>query len=124
MNDNATLSRARTIALLTLAAIGLASAAYVLRRMLMISVPACVAGRWHGCGDTENGVVLLTLAGLPIAGLVVWGLAGLRRASDWRLSLAEVGMVYGTVPFLWLTLMPGVGAGVVPGRVSLVPLRD
>lgn len=33
-------------------------------------------------------------------------------------------MVYGTVPFVWLTLMPGPGAGIVPGRVSLVPLRD
>ena len=33
-------------------------------------------------------------------------------------------MVYGTVPFVWLTLMPGEGAGLVPGRVSLVPLRD
>jgi glycopeptide antibiotics resistance protein len=33
-------------------------------------------------------------------------------------------MVYGTVPFVWLTTMPGSGAGVVPGRVSLVPLRD
>ena len=40
------------------------------------------------------------------------------------MSLAEVGMVYGTVPFVWMTLMPGSGAGIVPGRVSLVPLRD
>ena len=40
------------------------------------------------------------------------------------MSLAEVGMVYGTVPLVWLTLMPGPGAGIVPGRVSLVPLRD
>jgi glycopeptide antibiotics resistance protein len=28
------------------------------------------------------------------------------------------------VPLVWLTLMPGPGAGFVPGRVSLVPLRD
>lgn len=40
------------------------------------------------------------------------------------MSLAEVGMVLGTVPFLWMTTMPGAGAGTVPGRVSLVPLRD
>jgi glycopeptide antibiotics resistance protein len=33
-------------------------------------------------------------------------------------------MVYGTVPLVWLTLMPGSGAGIVPGRVSLVPLQD
>ncbi|WP_240762457.1 VanZ family protein [Micromonospora sp. HM134] len=64
------------------------------------------------------------MVGLPVAALVVWALARLRRAagvtSAWRGSLAEVGMVYGTVPFVWLTLMPGVA----PGRVSLVPLRD
>jgi len=33
-------------------------------------------------------------------------------------------MVHGTVPFVWMTLMPGSGAGVVPARLSLVPLRD
>jgi glycopeptide antibiotics resistance protein len=44
--------------------------------------------------------------------------------SAWRMSLAEVGMVHGTVPFVWMTLMPGSGAGVVPARLSLVPLRD
>ena len=38
------------------------------------------------------------------------------------MSLAEVGMVHGTVPFVWMTMMPGAGA--VPGRFSLIPLRD
>jgi glycopeptide antibiotics resistance protein len=33
-------------------------------------------------------------------------------------------MVYGTLPWLWITMLPGSGAGVVTGRVSLVPLRD
>ncbi len=33
-------------------------------------------------------------------------------------------MVHGTAPFLWMTMMPGGGAGVAPARVSLVPLRD
>jgi glycopeptide antibiotics resistance protein len=33
-------------------------------------------------------------------------------------------MVYGTLPFVWLVLMPGSGAGAVPGRLSLVPLTD
>lgn len=87
-----------------------------------------MAGRWHGCFDTENGVLFMMLVGLPLAALVAWALARHRRAacvaSAWRVSLAEVGMVYGTVPMVWLTLMPGSGAGVVPGRVSLVPLRD
>ncbi|MGB3444787.1 MAG: VanZ family protein [Actinophytocola sp.] len=120
--------RTRTIVLVSLAVLGLAGAAFVLWRPLMMSAPTCMAGRWHGCFDTENGVLFMMLAGLPLAGLVVWFLARRRRAagvtSAWRLSLAEVGMVYGTVPFVWMTTMPGSGAGIVPGRVSLVPLRD
>jgi hypothetical protein len=87
-----------------------------------------MAGQWHGCFDTCNGVVLMTLVGLPPAALVVWALARRRLAagvtSAWRMSLAEVGMVYGTVPFVWMVLIPGSGAGIVPGRVSLVPLRQ
>ncbi|MCL7381667.1 VanZ family protein [Streptomyces sp. 35G-GA-8] len=132
MNHNASLSalprRTRGIMLLGLAILGLASAVFVLRRPLMMSAPMCVAGRWHGCFDTFNGVVLMTLVTLPLAALVAWALAHRRRAagvtSAWRMSLAEVGMVHGTVPFIWLTMMPGAGAGTVPGRVSLVPLRD
>ena len=106
-----------------LAFVGLAVGAYAVRRPLMMSVPACASGRWHGCYDTENGVVLMTLVGLPLAALVVRLLAHVRRVAV-RIALAEVAMVYGTVPFLWLTLMPGPGAGIVPGRLSLVPLRD
>jgi hypothetical protein len=120
--------RTSTIVLLSLAILGMACAAYVVRGPLMMSAPRCLAGRWHGCLDTANGVVLMTLVGLPLAGLAVWALASSRRAVDvrsaWRMSLAEVGMVYGTVPFVWLTAMPGSGAGTVPARVSLVPLRD
>ncbi len=108
--------------------LGLAGAVYAVRRPLWMSAPACLAGRWHGCVDTENGVVLLTLAGLPLALLLVGALTLLRRAagvpSAGRISLAEVGLVYGTVPWLWLTLMPGEGAGVVQGRLSLIPLVD
>ncbi|MDQ0585594.1 VanZ family protein [Streptomyces rishiriensis] len=132
MNTNASLSaplrRTRGLVLAVLAVLGLASAVFVVRRPLMMSAPMCVAGRWHGCFDTFNGVVLMTLVTLPLAALVVWALARARRAagvaSAWRMSLAEVGMVHGTVPFLWLTMMPGAGAGVVPARVSLIPLRD
>ena len=94
----------------------------------MMSAPSCLAGRWHGCFDTFNGVVLMTLVTLPLAALVVWALACHRQAagvpSARRLSLAEVGMVHGTVPFVWMTLMPGSGAGIVAGRLSLVPLQD
>ncbi|MEV8096461.1 VanZ family protein [Kitasatospora sp. NPDC085879] len=132
MTQNAALSapprRARRIVLLGLAVLAMASAAFVVRRPLMMSAPRCMAGRWHGCFDTFNGVVLMTLVTVPLAALVVWALARRRRAaglaSAWRTSLAEVGMVHGTVPFLWLTMMPGAGAGTAPARVSLVPLRD
>ncbi|GAA0464441.1 hypothetical protein Aca07nite_26290 [Actinoplanes capillaceus] len=108
----------RRIVLLVLPLLGVL---YPMRRMLLMAAPRCLTGHWHGCYDTENGVVLMTLVGLPLALAVAWALA---RSRGWRRSLAEVGMVYGTVPMVWLTLMPGAGAGVVEGRVSLVPLRD
>jgi VanZ like protein len=117
----------RLLVFVGVAILALAGAAFALRRSLLMSAPRCMAGRWHGCLDTENGVILMMLVGLPAAALVVWVRARFRAAggtSAWRTSLAEVGMVYGTVPFVWMTLMPGPGAGVVPGRVSLVPLRD
>ncbi|AXO35153.1 VanZ family protein [Micromonospora sp. B006] len=80
---------------------------------------------WHGWLGTINGVVLITVAALPFAALVVWLLARRRGGGPaWRRSLAEVGIVYGTVPWVWMIMLPGDGAGVVPGRVSLVPLRD
>ncbi len=114
----------RGMLLTGLAVLGVAGVAFVGRRPLLMSAPACMAGRWHGCFDTENGVLLMMLVGVPPALLVVWALSRLRRPDPWRMSLAEVGLVYGTAPFLWITLMPGPGAGIVPGRVSLVPLRD
>ncbi|WP_432046438.1 VanZ family protein [Streptomyces asiaticus] len=132
MNQNASAPapprRTRGIVLLGLAVLVMASAVFVVRGPLMMAAPRCVAGGWHGCFDTFNGVVLMTLVALPPAALVVWALARRRRvagvASAWRMSLAEVGLVHGTVPFLWMTMMPGAGAGTVPPRVSLVPLRD
>ncbi|MFJ9761678.1 VanZ family protein [Streptomyces sp. NPDC101149] len=134
MNHNASPSaptgRTRRTVLLGLAILGIGGAVSVVRRPLMMSAPMCMAGRWHGCFDTFNGVVLMTLVALPLAALVVWALARVRRAAGvpsaraWRTSLAEVGMVHGTVPLVWLTMMPGAGPGVAPRRVSLVPLRD
>ena len=120
--------RTRTVVLAGLVVAALAGVLFPLRRMVWMAGPRCFTGHWHGCYDTFNGVVLMMLAGLPVAALLVWALAAHRRAagvaSAWRLSLAEVGLVYGTVPMVWLTLMPGPGAGLVAGRVSLVPLRD
>ncbi|RZU48693.1 glycopeptide antibiotics resistance protein [Krasilnikovia cinnamomea] len=79
---------------------------------------------WHGWFGTINGVVLCTVIVLPLAALTVWALARRRIAAAWRMSLAEVGIVYGTVPWIWMIMLPGDRAGAVPGRVSLVPLRD
>lgn len=82
---------------------------------------------WFG---TYTGVALMTVAALPLAALTVWALARRRRAAGtappraWRTSVAEVGLVYGTLPWVWMTMLPGSQAGVVPGRVSVVPLRD
>jgi hypothetical protein len=85
---------------------------------------------WHGWVGTFTGVVLITVAVLPVAALAVWALArrrivtGTTPARAWQMSLAEVGIVYGTVPWVWMIMLPGGRAGTVPGRVSLVPLRD
>ena len=91
---------------------------------------------WHGWVGTFTGVALITVAVLPLAALAVWVLARRRSVSGsvsrsvsgttpaWRLSLAEVGMVYGTVPWVWMIMLPGDQAGAVPGRVSLVPVQD
>ena len=78
---------------------------------------------------TFTGVVVVTVAALPLAALVVWAMARHRSGTvgatqAWRRSLAEVGIVHGTVPWVWMTLLPGSRAGEVTGRVSLVPLRD
>jgi len=80
---------------------------------------------WHGWAGTFTGVAVITVALLPLAALAVWALARRRKgAGAWRTAVAEVGIVYGTVPSVWLILVPGSRAGTVPGRVSLVPLRD
>ncbi|WP_235999731.1 VanZ family protein [Qaidamihabitans albus] len=85
---------------------------------------------WHGWVGTFTGVALITVAALPLAALAVWALARRRSATGatpawaWRTSLADVGIVYGTVPWVWMIMLPGGRAGAVPGRVSLVPLQD
>lgn len=83
---------------------------------------------WHQLLTTLNGVGLLTLVALPVSVLIAGALAVLLkhtgRPHPWRTAVAVVALVHGTVPFVWLTMMPGSRAGEVVGRVSLVPLRD
>ncbi|MFD0365153.1 VanZ family protein [Nocardia sp. GCM10030253] len=73
-----------------------------------------MSGTWQAWG----GVVVAALAVLPVAGLVAWWLA--RRRGFWRTALCDVGMVVGTVPWLWMILTP-VGSG---RSVNPVPLHD
>ena len=81
---------------------------------------------WQEWVGTFTGVVAMTVVALPLTPLAVWALARHRSStgssSAWRTSLADVGMVYGTVPWVWMILLPGERA--VSGPVSLVPLRD
>jgi hypothetical protein len=80
---------------------------------------------WHGWFATITGVVVITVAALPVAALLVWILARRRGApSPWRRSLAEVGIVYGTVPWVWMILLPNGGAAEPRARLNLVPMRD
>ncbi|MFI2207207.1 VanZ family protein [Streptomyces sp. NPDC020192] len=85
---------------------------------------------WHGWFGTFTGVAIITVAVLPLAALAVWAPAARRRATGttpagaWRTSPAEVGIVYGTVPWVWVIMLPGGRAGTAPARVSLIPLRD
>lgn len=82
---------------------------------IVLQVFGMLAMGWRGGPGTYNGVVLYTVLALPVVLLFV-----LIRPSAW----ATVGLVYGTVPWIWMTMIPGGGAGVVPGRVSLIPFKD
>ncbi|MFI6518228.1 VanZ family protein [Spirillospora sp. NPDC050679] len=129
MNRNAPLPAARRTRRLTLAGLavlGAAAAAFgpvgAVVRILSMPMRRPSLQVWVG---TISGVALIAVLALPLAALAVWLLARRRRAagvaSPWRTSLAEVGIVHGTVPWIWMILLPGDEGGAV---VSLVPLRD
>lgn len=85
-----------------------AGPARVLVRMLSVPLHERTWRVWVG---TVNGVALLAVLALPVAALAVWALARRRGAagdaSARRTALAEVGIVYGTAPWVWLTMQPG-----------------
>ncbi len=125
-SSSAPARRVRWLVPVGLAVLGAAIAAFgpigaVLR---ILSVPLHRPG-WHVWVGTINGVVLITVAALPFAALAVWVLSRRRSAADaaraWRMSLAEVGIVYGTVPWVWMIVLPGDEGGAV---TKLVPLQD
>ncbi|GLY50548.1 hypothetical protein Lesp01_42040 [Lentzea sp. NBRC 102530] len=77
---------------------------------------------WQEWVGTETGVVLGSVLGLPLAVLAVPLLALCRRTGA-RKALADVGMVYGTLPWVWIIMLPGAEPG-TPGELSLVPFAD
>lgn len=85
---------------------------------------------WLGLLGAYDGVARVVVALLPVALLAVSMLVRRRRLAGtpssraWRLSIAETGLVYLTLPAVWLTMLPGSQAGQVRHRASLVPLRD
>jgi hypothetical protein len=94
------------------------------RRGIILNGPS--AHDWVTRYDT---VIVLTLAAVPLAVLighllVRWRVGhAIPLAVARRRTLAEVGLVHGTVPWVWLTMLP---ATTVRGdrALSLVPLRD
>lgn len=79
-----------------------------------------MADVWHLWGH----VIAVSLPSVPAAILAILLLAtwraGRGHPAPRRTAAADVIMVVGTIPWLWMILTPRPG----PGDVSLVPLRD
>jgi hypothetical protein len=96
----------------------------------MTPEPGDVLAGLHVWVGPYRDVVRLTLNALPLAAVVAGTLVrrrcqlGIGRALAWRRSLSDVGIVYGTAPFLWLVMLPRPQVELDSGGVSLVPLRD
>lgn len=78
-----------------------------------------VWGEWgHVLRAAALGLVAAALAARLLVRVRV--LRGAPRARAWRHSVAEVGMVAGTAPWVWMILTPKPG----DGGLSLVPFQD
>jgi hypothetical protein len=81
-----------------------------------------VAEVWREWG----GVIAGSILALPVVALAVTALVAVRRRRGmaprvaWWRSVAEVGMVAGTLPWIWMILTPKDA----PRGVYLTPLRD
>ncbi|MFG2698113.1 VanZ family protein [Kitasatospora sp. NPDC051984] len=106
------ISPARRAVLLAPVAVLATAVAFVAQR------PLHHRAGWQPWLGTVNAAVFWSLAALPLSAVLV------RVLSRRRAAFAEVAMVHGTVPWVWMILLPGPGAGVAPRRVSLVPFRD
>jgi hypothetical protein len=78
---------------------------------------------WQSWG----GVIVASIVCLPLCVVLVWwrGRSGRRGRHGggrerWRNPVAEVGLVAGSLPWLWMVMTPVRG----PGGVRLVPLAD
>lgn len=78
---------------------------------------------WESYGTV---IVVTVFAGLPLGVLAAVVLARRRIRAGWepswarRATVAEVGAIVGTLPWVWMILTPTAGAG----GIQLVPLRD
>jgi hypothetical protein len=81
---------------------------------------------WSGVWGEWGHVLRPALLGLVVALVVirllvrVRMLRGVPRQRAWRHSVAEVGMIAGTAPWVWMILTPRPG----DRALSLVPFRD
>lgn len=74
---------------------------------------------WHSWGH----VLVVSACCLPVAAVIAWWESN--RRGGWRDPVAEVGLVAGTLPWLWMILTPRPGErglALVPLRVLLSPL--
>ncbi len=68
-----------------------------------------------------TGLLLVPAGAVVAVGLTRWRRArGLPTGTAWRLSIADAGLVVGTVPWIWMILTPLPG----PREVHPVPLLD